>query len=292
MCAAQRDHPRSGVARVPGGRSPAPGDRGSPGGRRGAPGGPRDAPGAHFLGYLITLPFGTKLFPFFFPKFGTKLLGQNSGTKSPGQIPTKNRDFGQIPALFATWANPGFRNEVLIRKIAKIAKIAKKCQNRRFVYICPSGAKIGLWGPGPAPAPRPGGPPGGAPRGGGRRGPPGRPPGRPAARRPAPPAGTPPGAPRGVPWVGRRTLPGACLYPWGRSGKRRSRRITLRQGELQSAPRRVSGANWIAAGAVRRSTAKQETVCESVPRAEATAHVTPALAEQAHADLAALATPF
>ena len=33
---------------------------------RGRPGGPRDAPGAHFLGYLITLPFGTKLFSDFF----------------------------------------------------------------------------------------------------------------------------------------------------------------------------------------------------------------------------------
>ena len=213
LCAAQRDHPRSGVARVPGGRSPAPGDRGSPGGRRGPPGGPRDAPGAHFLGYLITLPFGTKLFPFFFPKFGTKLLGQNSGTKSPGQIPTKNRDFGQIPALFATWAKPGFRNEVLIRKIAKIAKIAKKCQNRRFVYICPSGAKIGLWGPGPAPAPRPGGPPGGPPAGAGAGGPRGAPRGAPPRAAPRRPPGHPPGRPEGSPGWGDGPCRGRVYIP-------------------------------------------------------------------------------
>ena len=64
-------------------------DPGAPGAPRGAP---RHAPGAHFLGYLITLPFGTKLFFRFFAildKTGTKL----SGTKL--SVPAKY--FGFLP---------------------------------------------------------------------------------------------------------------------------------------------------------------------------------------------------
>ena len=59
-----------------GGYPPALGGRGVP---RGAPpghrGAPRDPPGAHFFGYLITLPVGTKMGHF---------LGRNFGTKSRG----------------------------------------------------------------------------------------------------------------------------------------------------------------------------------------------------------------
>ena len=132
------------------------------------PGPPRDTPGppagqnfAHFVGYLINLPFGTNMGHFFFGIFcifGTKLAGTKLPICGGSKIPPKN-------TLFLTPKKGYFRYEKGLEKGQKRPIFGVIFRVKNGPFLTP------FWTPKNPPPGPPGGPPRGAPPGGGARGP-------------------------------------------------------------------------------------------------------------------------
>ena len=132
------------------------------------PGPPRDTPGppagqnfAHFVGYLINLPFGTNMGHFFFGifcVFGTKLAGTKMAISGGSKIPPKN-------TLFLTPKKGYFRYEKGLEKGQKRPIFGVIFRAKNDPFLTP------FWTPKNPPPGPPGGPPRGAPPRAGARGP-------------------------------------------------------------------------------------------------------------------------